>query len=281
MTRRWGQKTWIINYWLKRMKEPFDEPYSIRQVFYKELPEISKLVPEEVKTETKDWAMNFYNKMVEYLSDLVLEGKASYRTINIFNDSGASSYILQNIGWIPEDVEKEYIDPEYPIEVWIENNASYNSLQSLVSRRQNKNVRFDLNLLSTRGTAKTQQIEELKNERKEAVQVILNLTDFDPSGYDMPRDLGNRCRQIGLDLDVKHIGILPSHIPKERRTASLIRYNKRDTKCKSFLEAFPDDPLVQQGFGYEIQALTPPELREFTTKQVLATVQEYGFEKKE
>ena len=278
--RGWGQKAWIINYWLKRMKEPFEEPYSIRQVFYKELPEISKLVPEEVKNRTKDWALCFYNHMIGYLSDLVLEGKASYRTINLFDDSGASRYILQNIQWVSE---ADYYDlaVEYPIEVWVENNATYNSLASLFDKGKSETARFNLNLLSQRGPAKTQQIEKLKQERKGDVKVILNLTDFDPSGYDMPRDLRNRCHKIGLDLDVKHIGILPTQIPEERRTASLIRYKKRDTKCKRFLEAFPDDPLVQDGFGYEIQALMPPEIRELTTKHILATIQEYGFEKRE
>ena len=277
--RGWSQKVWIVDYWLKRMKDPFEEPYSIRQVFYKELPEITKIVPEEVKTKTKDWAMSFYNRMAEYLSDLVLEGKASYRTINIFNDSGASSYILQNISWVSE---ADYYDltVEYPIEVWVENNASYNSLESLFNKGKSKTAKFNINLLSTRGPAKTQQIEKMKRERKEDVKVILNLTDFDPSGYNMPRDLQNRCHQIGLDLDVKHIGILPTQIPEERRTTSLIRYKKRDPRCKRLLEAFPDDPLVQEGFGYEIQALMPPEIRELTAKHILATVQDYGFEKR-
>ena len=275
----WGQRAWIVDYWLGCMEDPFPEPYSIRQVFYKELPEINKLVPEEVKSKTKDWALCFYNHMVGYLSDLVLEGKASYRTINLFDDSGASSYILQNISWVSE---ADYYDltVEYPIEIWVENNATYNSLESLFNKGKSTTTMFNVNLLSTRGPAKTQQIEKLKHERREDVKVILNLTDFDPSGYDMPRDLRNRCHQIGLGLSVKHIGILPTQIPEERRTASLIRYNKRDPRCNRFLEAFPDDPLVQDGFGYEIQALMPPEIREFTTKHILATIQEYGFEKR-
>lgn len=275
---RWGQKTWIVNYWLKRMKEPFGEEHSIRQAFYRELPEINKIVPEDVKNNTKDWALCFYNHMVEYLSDLVLEGKASYRTINLFDDSGANRYILQNIEWT-EAEDRWELEVDYPIEVWVENNATFNSLRKLFDRGINKDSIFNLNLLSTKGPAKTQQIEKMKRERQKDVEVILNLTDFDPSGYDMPRDLGKRCQQIGLDLDVKHIGILPTDIPEERRTASLIRYNKKDPRCKRFLQAFPDEPLVQEGFGFEVQALMPSEIREFTTKHILATVQDYGFVK--
>jgi len=99
--RHWGQKQWIVNYWLKRMEEPFDEPYSIRQAFYKELPEIGRLVPEDVKASTP-WAKNFYDRMAKYLSGLVLEGKVSYRTINVYDDSGASDYIWQDFVFRPK-----------------------------------------------------------------------------------------------------------------------------------------------------------------------------------
>lgn len=69
-------------------------------------------------------------------------------------------------------------------------------------------------------------------DRKEDVEIILNLTDFDPSGYYMPQDLQNRCERIGLDIKVLHIGILPNQIPEDRKTASLITYKKTDPRCK-------------------------------------------------
>ncbi len=275
--RIWGQKSWIIDYWLKRMKDPFPEPYSIRQAFYKELPEISNLVPEDVKLSSKDWPRNFYNRMCEYLSDLVLEGKACYKTINVLDDSGASKIVWQEYEFVEmHNPEEAWV--EYPIEVWVENNATYNSCIGLFDGDKRL---FQTNLVSTRGPAKTQQIESIKLTRSEDVKVILNFTDFDPSGYDMPRDLQNRCKRIGLKLDVKHIGILPHQIPEERRTVSLIRYKKRDPRAQRFRELFAKDPLVQKGFGYEIQALMPPEIREFTTKHILAAIREYGFDKRE
>lgn len=273
---QWGQKRWIVNYWLKRMKTPFEEPYSIRQVFYKELPEIMAVVPERVKENTKNWASEFYNSMTHYLSDLVLDGRASYRTINIFDDSGASEWIWQNINLIVPLTE-EMGFAEYPIEVWVENNATYNSVKSLFEQ----DGEFQINILSTRGPAKTQQIEKLKRYRSNDVKVILNLTDFDPSGYDMSRDLSSRCRQIGLDVEVERIGILPDQLPEERRKVSLIRYAQRDPNLMKFLKAFPDEPMVLLGYGYEIQALEPREIRQLVREHVNMTIDHYGFEKKE
>lgn len=278
----WGQKTWITNYWLKRMKKPFPEPYSIRQAFYKELPEIMEFVPEYVKTNTQDWARAFYNKMTNYLSQLVLRGRASYHTINVYDDSGASTLIWQNYAFEENRPPTRLGFAEYPIEVWVENNATYNSLFPLFEwNLEKQSAEFQINLISQRGPAKTQQIEKLTHDRKDDVKVILNLTDFDPSGYDMPRDLASRCTQIGLDIEVKHIGIFPSQIPEERRQVSLIKYKKRDPNTRKFQQAFSEDPMVLKGYGYEIQALMPPELRAFTSKQILKVVNDYGFEKKE
>jgi len=276
--RGWGMKQWIVNYWLKRMDSPFSEPYSIRQAFYKELPEIIKVVPDRVKASTP-WAKNFYNWMTRYLSRLVLNREASYRTINVYDDSGASSYILQNMKFAPPNTEYTYKKVAYPIEVWVENNASYNSLLPLFDHAQNAEA-LNLNLISQRGNAKTQQLEKLMWERSDDVKVILNLTDFDPSGYNFPWDLQNRIDQIGLGIKVEHIGILPDQIPVDRKSASLVSYAQRDPNLKKFLSAFGNDPLVQQGFGYEIQALEPSEIRTLTLQAIKATVEEYKFEKR-
>jgi len=264
--RGWGQKTWIISYWLKRMKNPFEEAYSIRQAFYKELPQIVKIVPENIIENTKDWAATFYNKMCAYLSGLVLDGKASYEQINIYDDSGASQEIWQDYQFVEKrpPIGEGFV--VYPIEVWVENNASYNSLRPLF-QWTGKGALVQLNFISQRGFANTQQIERLV-ERAEDVKVILNLTDFDPSGYYMPQDLQNRCKRIGLNVELEHIGILPGQIPTERRAASLITYKRNDPRCKRFRLAFPDDPMVQDYHGYEIQALSPSEIRELVTKSI-------------
>lgn len=254
------------------MQNPFPEPYSIRQVFYQELPEIVALVPDSVKEKSKNWAKDFYTAMCNHLSNLVLTGQASYRHINIFDDSGANNRI-----WQDQRVVKEWgdwLNVAYPIEVWVENNASFNSLISMFKQRR-------INLVSQRGWGKTQHIEEVKLDRKEDVEVILNLTDFDASGYFMHEDLTRRFKQIGLNVKVEHIGILPDQIPEERKMASTIKWKPTDPRRKKFQELFSDDPMVMNFQGYEIQALNPEEIRALVSQALEEAISKYDLEKRE
>jgi len=283
--KKWhgGRQDWIREYWLYRNNiEPFSEKHSIRQAFYKEIPLISKFVPEKVKVSTRNWGKNFYTGEVSILSDLVLDRRVSYGKINIFDDSGASRRIWQNIQWGEWEPTKDaYV--EYPIEIWVENNATYNSLIPLFKPNfeTNEEALFQTNLVSQRGFANTQEIEKVYLYREDDVKVILNLTDFDPAGYEMPSDLQSRFKRIGLDVEVIHIGIFPHQIPEERKETSLMSFNPRDSRTKKFKKLFADDELVQQGFGYEIQALMPDEIRMLVNKAITETIEKYGFEKRE
>ena len=279
--QNWGKKEWIINYWLNKNENPFPEPYSIRQAFYTELPEIHRFIKEREPRvlENPRWARNFYTDFIRFLSQLVLEKKVSYRKIRIHDDSGAGRLIYQDYEfgeW--HGAEEAWV--AYPIEIWVENNATYNSLIPLFDTAREA-FRFQINLLSQKGFAKTQQIEALYLDRKEDVEVILCFTDFDPSGYRMPGDLQNRLNIMGLETTVSHMGILPDQIPKERRVASMITYSKRDPRTKWFREKFKDDPMVQQGYGYEMQALNPTELRALVSQFVEDAINEFSLEKRE
>lgn len=259
----WGQSKWIRKYFLDKMQDPFPEPFSIRQAFYHDLPRIDAFVPERVKTShPSTWGQNFYRKMSYYCSELYLDGRVSYRDMNIFNDAGASEYIYQRFrdAVIPPFEE---CTPEYPVEVWVENNAAFNSLYPLFSwSHRNDPGWVKVNLISGKGFAKTQQIEALELDRLDCVEHILALVDFDPSGWYMgSQDLQRRLDRKGLGIQVHWIGITPKQIPEERRTTSLIRYKKTDPRTPAFLERFSEDPLVKQGLGYEIQALSPSEIR--------------------
>lgn len=269
----WGQKAWIDNYFLRLMENPLSEPHSMRQLFYKELPEITRLVPSRVQSNPK-WGMNFYQKMCEYCSDLYLAGKVSYNKMNIYNDAGASSYIYQDF----KDIDfppLEECETDYPIEIWVENNATFNSLFSMVGWPYRKQPGFiKLNIQSGKGFAKSQDLEKLEIGRLEDVQYILTLNDFDPSGWCMgSHDLQNRLDQLGFKIEVIYIGIKPEQIPVERRSTSLVTYKKSDKRTSAFLKEFGDDPLVKAGYGYEIQALTPSEIRALVRKWIEATIQ--------
>lgn len=266
MSRVWGQKKWITDFLLKINDEPYSEPMSMRQVFYSELPRIEAFVPERIKASTK-WAMNFYNKMCTYCSDLFLEGRVSYRNMNIYDDSGASEYIYQKTGFVPPGFKYKYYPPEYPIEIWVENNATFNSLLSLVEG--GPTAPYRINLVSGKGFVKSQQLEQLKLDRPD-VEHILYLSDFDPSGVEMrTNDLPKRTHQLGLETQVHDIGVYGEQIPEERRGASLSSFSKKDPNAPKFIEKYGERfPIVKRYYGYEIQALTPPEIRDLVSEEI-------------
>jgi hypothetical protein len=279
MSRKWGQTKGIKNFWLGlKQKGGLPEPYSIRQVFYQYLPEISKFVPMHHKVRYPNWGRNFYQKMTNVLSDLVLENKVTYQELNILNDSGASEYIYQNLPSQPLIPEEEKF-VEYPIEVWVENNATFNSVASLFRYPTQK---FKINVISQRGFAKSQQIEKYNLKRKNEAQIILTLTDFDPDGWGMPQDLYNRFYRWcvyhggGLIPQVIRIGVFPDQIPNERKEITLITPNKRSPRYNKWIQKFG---LNQP--AYELQALTPKELRRLVSNSIETAIKKFNLVKKE
>lgn len=259
----WGQAGFIRSMFLGLMDEPLTEHHSMRQFFYREIPKIDSFVPEMVKRTSK-WASNFYIKMSGYCSDLYLDGRVDYDIMKIYDDSGASELIYQNFVNM-EIPPPEECTPEYPIEIWVENNATYNSLYPMFGWPYRDSPDYvKLNLVSGKGFVKTQQIAKFAKYRAEDVKLILYLTDFDPSGWCMgSHDLQNRLNQLGLDVGVAYIGIKPEQIPPERRITSIHTFKIKDSRSPSFIKEFGDKyPIVTEGYGYELQALTPPELRE-------------------
>lgn len=277
MPYHWGKTEWIRNFW-KNLK-PYDEPYSIRQVFYDHLPEIERFVPEAHKIETGlGWAAYFYTDLCKILSDLVLAGELSYRKLNLREGGGRDNYIWQEYVYVEERPPLEECYIEYPLEIWVENNATFSSLEPPheTGIKPVHDEPYKINVLSMRGFQSTQLIEAAYLDREEDIAVILCLTDFDPSGVWMPIDLQKRFDRIGMNIKVQHIGIFPSQIPDERKTTTLIHYKKRDPRSKAFMKKYGEDQLA-----YEMQALKPPELRDLVKNKILETVNDSDWKKRE
>ena len=175
---------WVKNFW--RKWKPLSEAHSIRQIFYREYPRIERFVPDAYKKIYPDWAGVIADEMYADLAWLVKWGELSYGDLNILNDSGASEHIWQG-AWSYSAPPEEECFVEYPIEVWVENNATFNSLSELFgwNPEEKKPLKYRLNLVSGKGYAKAQQLEKLLRERPD-VEVILYLSDFDPDGCNMP-----------------------------------------------------------------------------------------------
>lgn len=271
---KWGKAEWIRGFWRRHI--PYPEPYSLRQVFYQNLPKIQRFVQSKNKMDNPKWADYFYNDLCRILSDLVLDGELSYRELNLKEGGGRSNLIWQDFVFEEARPPIGNAFAEYPLEVWVENNSTYNSVEPLMTWRvADQKADFQINLVSMRGFQSTQLIEDAYLDRREDLEVILCLTDFDPSGVEMPFDIQRRFKRIGVDVEVKHIGILPEQIPKERRSATLIHYKRKDPRSKRFMERYGAAQLA-----HEIQALNPPEIRELIRTNIISAIQEKGWEKR-
>ena len=270
---KYGLDGWLRSFFINL--KPFTEPYSLRQIFYTNLPIIASALPEFVRDHPEDWGSRVYNRMSSILSGLVLDRKCSYNQLNIIDDSGASDYIYQNYADVSvPPPEKCFV--EYPIEVWVEKNATYNSLRPLFAwNRKEGKAQYQVNLVSGKGFAKTITIEELFLIRAKDVEVILYFGDFDPSGVEMPNDIQRRLEWIGLNIKVIHIGLFPNQIPEERKLTTLIKINPNDSNTPAFKKRYGEDAP-----GYETQALTPSEMRKQVQGSIDWAIKEFNLERR-
>jgi len=227
------------------------------------------------------------DEMYADLAWLVKWGELSYGGLNILNDSGASEHIWQG-AWSYSAPPEEECFVEYPIEVWVENNATFNSLSGLFgwNPEEKKPLKYRLNLVSGKGYAKAQQLEKLLRERPD-VEVILYLSDFDPDGCNMPfavrgalkwfnESWTNQRTKKGKPIEVpryysnhikiEHIGIFPEQIPKSRRIANVKKMPKKASLKTWFVETYKTKDT------YEIQALMPSEIRALVEKAIAKTI---------
>ena len=269
---KYGLTGWLRSFFINL--KPFPEPYSLRQIFYQCVPRIANEFTDFVKDYPEDWGDRIYNLMSSILSNLVLDRRCSYRALNIMEDSGASNYIYQKYAAssIPPP---ERCVVELPIEVWVENNATFNSLLPLFAWNPvTEKAHYQINLLSGKGFAKTNTIEEALLDRSDDMKFVLYFGDFDPSGVEMPQDIQRRFDRIGLDAQVTHVGITPNQIPEERKLTTLIHYKKTDSRAKKFQEKYGIDAVA-----YETQALTPSEMRNLVSGAIESNIKENGLKR--
>jgi len=262
--RKWGKKKILVDLLMELVENPLEERMSLRQLFYQKIPYLEANTPDWWRQEYKNWGQLLYDGLCEEASDLFLEGRFSYQDAGIIDNSGANEYIYQNKVGLREQIPPdEECVPDYPVEIWVENNATFNALIPLFHWvYRDKSNHWKINIVSGKGFTKSQQIEEFEMERADDVQYVFCLNDFDPAGVCMAtEDLPNRFKQRGLNVEVEHIGIFPEQIPEKRRGISLTTFKGK--LAKRFIEEYGKDyPLVKQGYGYELQALTPSEIRQ-------------------
>ena len=97
------------------------------------------------------------------------------------------------------------------------------------------------------------------------IKTAFVISDFDPSGLEIPKDLRRRAKRLGIKTKIERIGINPEQIPEERRTMSLVQLKPRDSRYPAFVAEYGTR-------AYEVEALSNREIREL----VIARLREEG-----
>lgn len=167
---------------------------SLRDFWYNPTkPILERALPEKVEDED----FKFSRRMSQYLSDvmseMVKDGRVSYRELNILDDSRERQV---NRGTIEEDKI-----------LFVEKDAAYRKLKPLEQV-------YKLSIVSGSGFQATALIEDLAHELNGAANYQLYvLSDFDPTGFKIVNDFEERAGQLGIEVkSVTRLGIEPRQL---------------------------------------------------------------------
>ena len=145
---------------------------------------------------------------------------------------------------------------DYKIEVWLEKDALSNLIYQVA---KNFRVLVFPTIGNTSYTKVMEGIERLE-EYDDKQRIILHLTDHDPSGLDMTRDLERRLSAYGGDsIQIKRIGLTYEQIEKFNLRSNPVK--KSDTKAKNYISQFGSD-------CWELDALPPLELQNLVVEAI-------------
>lgn len=145
---------------------------------------------------------------------------------------------------------------EHKLEIWVEKDA----LASLVNQVA---LGFRVLVFPSRGYSSFTKIMECLDRLKEysdKERIILHLTDHDPSGLDMTRDLEKRLSSYGGDsIQIKKIGLTYEQIEEFDLKPNPVK--KSDTKAEKYRSQFGSN-------CWELDALPPSELQNLVRESI-------------
>ena len=228
---------------------PADEDTLRHGMFYHFLPRIQSYAQENGidiqrydRTHKQPFGVFVYKTMSSVLSNMVLNGETSYVHLRIIET---------------ERAREEATDPDHQVEIFFEKNGLMRALKPLKDG-------LNISLYSCKGFESTNAIEQmLLRLQTRPVKVAYVLSDFDPSGLEIPEDLKRRARRLGIKTKIVRIGVNPDQIPEERRTMSRVQLKPRDSRYPAF--------VAEHGrMAYEIEALSNREIRELVIARLQA-----------
>lgn len=152
-------------------------------------------------------------------------------------------------------------DQEYYIEVWIEKDALRGIIDPICKE-------LDVLHLACKGYYSlssmwrgAQRIRSKTGRLKESNQkgVILHFGDHDPSGIDMTRDIQDRCRTFGADVEVKRIALTMKQIKKFKPPKNPVKLT--DSRSGPYVQQYGES-------SWELDALSPEVIVELIESEV-------------
>ena len=149
-----------------------------------------------------------------------------------------------------------WTNQDYKLEIWVEKDALANLINQVAEG-------FRVVVFPSRGyTSYTKVMECL--ERLEGYsdkkRVVLHLTDHDPSGIQMTRDLENRLSSYGGDsIQIKRIGLTYDQVREFNLRPNPVK--KKDTRAIEYISRFGSD-------CWELDALPPSELQNLVKESI-------------
>lgn len=157
---------------------------------------------------------NEYAKLGDIVSDGRLAGLIDWGRI-----VDRTRFVRQNSHWqspanIVESASTQYridrwSDQEAYVEVWIEKDALIGVIEDVCKR-------MDIPYFSCRGYTSMSEMwsagQRLIDRERHHRTIILHLGDHDPSGIDMSRDIQERLRMFGSDVEVRRLALTMDQI---------------------------------------------------------------------
>ncbi len=137
--------------------------------------------------------------------------------------------------------------------LWVEKDALYPAVTQIADR-------YRVKVYQARGYSSYSQVYEAAREFESANLSVVYLSDFDPSGEDMPRDVKERLEKYGAgQFSLKKLALTRQQV----RDYGLppMPAKKSDPRFKTFVESYGDRAV-------ELDALPPDELEKIIVKEV-------------
>lgn len=137
--------------------------------------------------------------------------------------------------------------------LWIEKDALYPAVTQIADR-------YRVKVYQGRGYSSFTQVYEAAKEFRSVNPCILFLSDFDPSGEDMPRDIEERLYRYGAgEFTLEKLALTREQVRDYGLPPMLAK--KSDPRFKAFAESYGDRAV-------ELDALPPEKLENIIVRQI-------------